>query len=665
MGKGLHPDWGHILAIPLISLYFVFRAESMEQLRKVKQQVSWWGLPVLFAGMFIFALGIYPARTDMIMGWGMIIALFGLVGLIGGTPLVKVLWFPILYLFFMVPIGERLWSQVAWHLAQIAATLAGVVLQMLAPIADYVVAIDGIHLTMEFTDRNGDFQAHPLNVAEACSGLRMLSAFVALGVAIAFISPRPLWQRLFLMFATIPVAIGVNVARVTVLGLSVLWDPEFIKGESHIFVGLLMLIPAALIFMGMAWILDNLFVEEEVEDDESTTKTQAKSQPSPEVTENTTSTEPLPSIYRSQGPLADWGWLTRGVIAGTFLALLVGSLYYLSFINIATHLQPTWLSGAMAPAALVGAAVLLIVLLVLLVKRSPAAEALNQGNLKRQSLALGLGASILLTGLLGQNAVLATTESFLVKKPLPPRFGVYKVPELVGTGLNQWVMIHQDPPLPDEIREQLGTDEYFSRVYKHKTSDENAPVLAARLHIAYYTGGVDTIPHVPEECRVAGGAIPIGRSIVEIGVDPEPAKFDEASGQYFYPSQLLPEVRLPSLTTQATVFSHQTVDRLGNRFDMHPLYFFVVNGEFVGVTEQLRAKGFDPRDEYGYWTKIEVDIPKAESEEAAVAGAEKFLSAILPEIMACLPDWYEVKAGRYPEKNDPAKDDQDQTTEVE
>ena len=46
----------------------------------------------------------------------------------------------------------------------------------------------------------------PLNVAEACSGMRLLMAFLALGVAMAYLHYRPIWQRIGLLASTIPIA---------------------------------------------------------------------------------------------------------------------------------------------------------------------------------------------------------------------------------------------------------------------------------------------------------------------------------------------------------------------------------------------------------------------------------------------------------------------------
>jgi len=58
------------------------------------------------------------------------------------------------------------------------------------------------------------------------------------------------------------VAIGVNVLRVYTLGILSLFDSNFAAGDFHSFVGLVWLVPALLLYLGIMWFLRNLFVDE-------------------------------------------------------------------------------------------------------------------------------------------------------------------------------------------------------------------------------------------------------------------------------------------------------------------------------------------------------------------------------------------------------------------
>jgi exosortase len=101
-----------------------------------------------------------------------------------------------------------------------------------------------------------------LDVAEACSGMRLLMAFFALGVAMAYLHYRPVWQRLVLLASTIPIAILCNIIRVMITGfIYVLGDPEYAQGIYHDLLGMAMLPLAFGLYGALAWFMSNLFVE--------------------------------------------------------------------------------------------------------------------------------------------------------------------------------------------------------------------------------------------------------------------------------------------------------------------------------------------------------------------------------------------------------------------
>jgi exosortase len=103
----------------------------------------------------------------------------------------------------------------------------------------------------------------PLDVAEACSGMRLLMAFLALGVAMAYLHYRPLWQRIILLASTIPIAIICNTMRVIVTGfIYVLIHPRYTQGIYHDLLGIAMLPLAFAFYWFLAWFMASLFIEE-------------------------------------------------------------------------------------------------------------------------------------------------------------------------------------------------------------------------------------------------------------------------------------------------------------------------------------------------------------------------------------------------------------------
>jgi hypothetical protein len=114
-------DWSHALVIPFISIYYI--ALKRNVLLATPRRVFWPGLAVLFFALFLYAWFLTPGPTsnDMLQGYSMILALFGLVLFLVGPRMMKVLWFPIAFLVFAVKVSPRYWEEIAWQLQLIAA----------------------------------------------------------------------------------------------------------------------------------------------------------------------------------------------------------------------------------------------------------------------------------------------------------------------------------------------------------------------------------------------------------------------------------------------------------------------------------------------------------------------------------------------------------------
>ena len=105
----------------------------------------------------------------------------------------------------------------------------------------------------------------PLGVAEACSGLRMLTAFIVVAGAMAFLVNRPIWQKATLVLSSIPIAIGCNLARLCVTAmLYLVADSETAERFFHDFAGLTMMPIAVFMLFGELWLMNKLVVPDDV-----------------------------------------------------------------------------------------------------------------------------------------------------------------------------------------------------------------------------------------------------------------------------------------------------------------------------------------------------------------------------------------------------------------
>jgi len=249
-------DWGHTLLIPVISGYFVYLRRDALVAQPFRPAFA--PLALVVIGLALYSASVFgpPAlQHHNIRGAGTGIALLGCLLTVFGTASFRYLWFPWAYwLVFGQYISDRFISIVTERLQDWSAIGAHLLLNVLGLDTDRV----GNVLTVHFADGS----SHPLNVAEACSGMRTLMAFLAIGVAMAALGLSRWWQRALLVAAGIPISIFVNVLRVASLGLLSMVDPNFSTGEFHSMVGLVWLVPAFLLFLGAMWVIRNLVVDE-------------------------------------------------------------------------------------------------------------------------------------------------------------------------------------------------------------------------------------------------------------------------------------------------------------------------------------------------------------------------------------------------------------------
>ncbi|HUW55780.1 MAG TPA: exosortase/archaeosortase family protein [Planctomycetota bacterium] len=239
-------NYGHGYLIPFISLYFVWVRK--EELKAERPEANLWGLAVFVFGV-VLGLFVMPMGSAVFSGLVIVVTLNGLLLYLAGTKLYKLLWLPALYLIFMVPLPQQIHSRLANPLQHFASMVS-------AGILDGILGITTI--------REGNLirlAGHTLQVAEACSGMRSIMGLSALGVAFAYFWERPLWERVFLIVSTIPIAIVANICRVTGTGLTYdLGYEKFAQGFYHEFTGWFVFIFAMGLFLLEAYVLSHLFV---------------------------------------------------------------------------------------------------------------------------------------------------------------------------------------------------------------------------------------------------------------------------------------------------------------------------------------------------------------------------------------------------------------------
>ena len=219
---GQQQELSHSYFIPLISLYLVWL--NRETVKKSIGDPSLTGVFIIGAAVALLLLG-QLTSIFLFQHLGMVVAIAGLIAGFGGLSLLRTVAAPVAFLFFAVPPPYWVITVLSFNFQQISSIL-GV----------FMVELMGIpvHLSGNIIDL-GEYK---LQVAEACSGLRYLFPFLSLGVMAAYMYRGPLWQRLSIIAATIPITIFMNSFRIAVTAALVqAYGTEHAEGALHFFEG--------------------------------------------------------------------------------------------------------------------------------------------------------------------------------------------------------------------------------------------------------------------------------------------------------------------------------------------------------------------------------------------------------------------------------------------
>ncbi len=251
-------NWSHGFIIPLFSLYLLYNWRG--KFFAAHRRVCLWGLMIVVLALLIKVYGAVVFPNNWIQQLTIPVMIFGAVLYLCGPRMAAITFVPIFFLALAMPLPDNLYQRISLPLQNFAAKMSAMILTG----CGVTVKVTSSHL--EIVSTSGKMQQ--LTVAEACSGVRSLMAFVALGVAMAFVEERPFWQRMVIVFAGIPIAIFVNVLRVTATASMFYYDrPELGKDFMHHAMGMVLLIPALLMLFLLGVLLNRMYVDED-EDEE-------------------------------------------------------------------------------------------------------------------------------------------------------------------------------------------------------------------------------------------------------------------------------------------------------------------------------------------------------------------------------------------------------------
>jgi exosortase len=169
----------------------------------------------------------------------LIVLISGLVIFFLGWAIFRAVLFPLFFLVLMVPIPAIVFSQITLPLQILASKLAA-----------WTLPAFGVPVLREGNIIN--LPAMPLEVAQACSGIRSLMSLMTLAIMYGYLMERRTWIRIALALASVPIAVAANALRIVGTGLIVqYWDPEKAEGFFHLFSGWLVFVVSLLMLFAL------------------------------------------------------------------------------------------------------------------------------------------------------------------------------------------------------------------------------------------------------------------------------------------------------------------------------------------------------------------------------------------------------------------------------
>jgi len=241
-----NPNYSVGLLVPPAALYLLWH--DRKSLQRCRLSPAWSGIAVILvaqAGRAFGLVWLYESAER----YALVLTLVGVVLLVGGWGVFWRTRWILLFLLLMVPLPGRIHLMISGPLQEYATRGAVFGLELLG----VVVGRQGNRVMLN--------DEVPVNIAEACSGLRMLTAFVVVAAVLAYVIGRPRWQKFVLVVSSVPIAVACNVFRLVVTALLFLnLQSDLAERFFHDFAGFTMMPVAVLMLLLEMWVLSKLVV---------------------------------------------------------------------------------------------------------------------------------------------------------------------------------------------------------------------------------------------------------------------------------------------------------------------------------------------------------------------------------------------------------------------
>jgi len=236
--------------VPLVVMFLVWVERKKLEVCLLMKPCWWGGITLLVLAQVSRMYGLL-FMYESIESYSFVLTLIGLILIVAGWRVFRKLSWIMMFLFLMIPLPGRVHNLISGPLQRMATTGAVFLLEVFG----VRVGQQGNVINMNGTT--------PLAVAEACSGLRMLTAFIIVAAFIAYMIKRSRLKKAILLLSSIPVAVICNIIRIFLTACFMLYvGGEFAEKFFHDVAGYVMMPISVMLIFGELWVLDKLVVAE-------------------------------------------------------------------------------------------------------------------------------------------------------------------------------------------------------------------------------------------------------------------------------------------------------------------------------------------------------------------------------------------------------------------
>jgi exosortase D (VPLPA-CTERM-specific) len=237
------PEYSHGPVMPILAGFLLWQQREIFERQEFRGSIV--GVLLLVAAGIALLLGTMGGAYTL-QQYAFALGLAGLVLSWTGLGAMRQLALPLALLFLMIPQPDFILNNLSTRL-QLVSSALGVA----------IIRIGGISVYLE--GNVIDLGSYKLQVVDACAGLRYLFPLMTLGLLIAHFFRAPLWKRVLVFLASIPVTVVLNSLRIAMIGWMVeRWGPAMAEGFLHDFQGWVVFMVSGALLLAFAALLNRV-----------------------------------------------------------------------------------------------------------------------------------------------------------------------------------------------------------------------------------------------------------------------------------------------------------------------------------------------------------------------------------------------------------------------